>query len=100
MPPTGSGSVSLKKDGVFHLQHREIAVVADVFDLGDVLPGIVLLFQREEARIADHVRVGHHVIGIHHPARTRAAAHLRPAARGCDNLAPAPYWKSGRGFCE
>ncbi len=71
-----------KRRRVLHPDHREVAIVRHVLDDADVLLGIVLLFQREKARIADDVGVGHHALLVDHPAGARAAAGLARQPRG------------------
>ena len=57
------------------LEDGEIAVVGDVFDSGEIFFGIVFLFDREEAGIADHVGIGEESIWGDHPTGAAATGH-------------------------
>ena len=74
-PAEGEGFGTDEESGVLDLEDGEIAVVGDVFDSGEIFFGIVFLFDREEAGIADHVGIGEESIWGDHPTGTAATGH-------------------------
>lgn len=69
------GIESVEESRILNLEHREIAIVADVLDTGTVGFRVLIAEHKDLLGIADDVRIRHDALPFNHEAATRRAIH-------------------------